>query len=125
MDKNFDIANERKDEQWTRLIHTPLLDFERRQSGSPTIIIVVDALDECNNQDDVETLLGLVKRTKDLSKVKVLITSRPESFIQRVFDEISEDEDIIYNLALQKIDDVTVGHDISVFIKHEMKNIRK
>jgi hypothetical protein len=73
----------------------------------------------------VETLLGLVKSMKHLNKVKVLITSRPEPFIQRIFNEISEDEEIHYNLALQMVDNAVVSRDISVFINYELKNIWK
>ena len=68
--------------QWKELILRPLA----RLSGQPilTLTLVIDALDECEHEEDIGTLLQLFIEAKDITKanLKVFVTSRPETPIR-------------------------------------------
>jgi len=86
-------------------------------------VVVVDALDECDREEDATTIIGLLPRAKKLSSVrlKFFITSRPEFPILLQFDKISG---TYQDLALHKVDKYTIEHDISIFFNSELSKIR-
>jgi hypothetical protein len=107
-----------------------LLDGLRAPSFLPEdrIIIVLDALDECqkdsnriNGGDLIPTLLmGL----KDMPFVKVLLTSRPESSIQRIFKR-QDLQGATFTLALHRdIEKGMVRADIAHYLDHELSKLR-
>jgi len=49
-------------------------------SGLP-IVFVIDALDECSSENEVKTLLRAISNLKRETKVKFIVTSRPETHI--------------------------------------------
>lgn len=109
--------------QWKELILRPLA----RLSGQSTLnlTLVVDALDECEHEEDIGTLLQLFIEAKDLTTVdlKVFVTSRPETPIRIGFRDMSE---IIYqDLVLHDIPRSIIEHDICVYLTHELVNIRQ
>lgn len=97
-------------------------------SSKSHLIFVIDALDECQSEDDVKLILQHFITAKDLTAVqlRVILTSRPEFTILSSFQNISG---IIHqNLDLQDFDEIPrqdVEHDIFEFTKHELNQIRK
>ncbi|VUC33404.1 unnamed protein product [Clonostachys rosea] len=88
-----------------------------------TLAIVVDALDECDDLNDVKRIIYLLSQVKDLSHigVKAFVTSRPELPIQLGFDDISGE---YRDLVLQEMPRPIIENDITVFLKHELAGIR-
>lgn len=113
------IAYKNATEQFQRLVLEPLL---RSNTGDRPVVIVVDALDECENEDDIKRLLYLVSQLevelRDL--VKVFLTSRPEEPFRSHFDKIKKASGVI----LQEIPRTAVEHDIGEFLRYELANIR-
>lgn len=109
--------------QWKELIHRPLARL--RGQSTFTLTLVVDALDECDHEEDIGTLLQLFIEAKDITTVnlRVFVTSRPETPIRIGFRDMSE---IIYqDLVLHDIPRSIVEHDICVYLTHELVTIRK
>lgn len=109
--------------QWKELILRPLA----RLSGQSTLTLtlVVDALDECEHEEDIGTLLQLFVEAKNLTTVdlKIFVTSRPETPIRIGFGDMSE---IIYqDLVLHDIPRSIIEHDICVYLTQELVNIRQ
>lgn len=109
--------------QWKELILRPLA----RLSGQSilTLTLVIDALDECEHEEDIGTLLQLFIEAKDITtlNLKVFVTSRPETPIRIGFRDMSQ---IIYqDLVLHDIPRSIVEHDICVYLTHELVTIRK
>lgn len=77
VDKHPHIADTAKAKQWQQLIFTPLSMLESSRTDSSTTVIVIDALDECGDQEDVKFLLLPLANMNAMATVKVLITSRP------------------------------------------------
>ena len=86
---------------------------------------MIDALDECESEIDIKLILQLLAKASDLSTVRlrVFVTSRPETPIRLGFLGIPGDvhEDVVLHNIPQPI----IEHDVFVFVKHELANIRK
>lgn len=104
--------------QWDRLIHKPLSLLKSRPQ---TIVVVIDALDECA-APDIETLLELFVDAKKLQNVdlRILLTSRPEDHIRNCFLKLSEE---VEQPLLDNVD--TTDSDISVLIRHELTDLHR
>ncbi|KAH7025212.1 heterokaryon incompatibility protein-domain-containing protein [Microdochium trichocladiopsis] len=76
-------------EQFERLIWQPLTQLQDPQ----TFIIVIDALDECDRDEDIRVIIYLFAREKTLRhiRLRVFLTSRPELPIRLGFTQIRGD----------------------------------
>lgn len=109
--------------QWKRLILEPFAKSDIHEQLS--LSLVVDALDECENEEDIKLILQLFVEAKNLTgtKLKILVTSRPETPIRTGFHDMS---DIVYqNLVLHEIPRSIIEKDISVYLRHEFSRIRR
>jgi hypothetical protein len=114
-----DISQRSLREQWKHLILEPL-----SQPNAVSLILVIDALDECDSED-TELILQLLSDAKTLSPVRlhIFVTSRPEPPISHGFEDIlgTAHRDFV----LHEISDSIVNLDISAFLRHEFEKIRK
>jgi hypothetical protein len=115
------IGQQRMQNQWTRLVFQPLSDL-KPESWSTPVVIVIDALDECKDENGVKLILDLLKQAKDLSNVRlrIFITSRPESHICSGFG----DANVYEHLDLYNVPSGTIKHDISVFFESKLQEIK-
>ncbi|KAE8328414.1 hypothetical protein BDV39DRAFT_203937 [Aspergillus sergii] len=135
IEENDDIATKGIEDQWHELILQPLRDLQDRMLSCPTVVLVIDALDECQDRDSggakIETILrkfGELKSLKAL-KVRVLITSRPSNEIQFQFRGLSagtpdsyRDETLV-KIPISRNDNLKT--DIDRFFEHELITIRR
>ncbi|KAF2729521.1 hypothetical protein EJ04DRAFT_537814 [Polyplosphaeria fusca] len=103
-----------------KLIFHPLSGVSRTNSTIPAWVIVVDALDECEREEDVRAILQLLTRAKDMQPVslRVLVTSRPELHIRLGFKQMPNGT--YQDLVLHKVTKNTIENDIRLFYKHEL-----
>lgn len=89
------------------------------------VVLIIDALDECEDEDDVELILYLFAQAKDLRSVplRIFITSRPETAIMYGMDGISET--VHQDFILHNISRPIVSGDISLFLRYELEKIKK
>ncbi|OCK90674.1 uncharacterized protein K441DRAFT_617682 [Cenococcum geophilum 1.58] len=124
VEKHNDIASHSLDDQWRHLILTPFtrLDNSFHQSR---LLIVIDALDECEEDKDVRVLLRLLSEIKDITTVqfRIFITSRPETPLRLGFRQMPS----IYHhdLVLDEISREVVDRDILTFFKMQFSEIRE
>jgi len=125
IEKNCSIAKQSMRDQWNQLIFKPLKELGATSETPPTIVVVIDALDECDGQKDVDLILRLLAEAKSLVDVRlrVYITSRPEDYIRESFTGI--DVEAYQHLALHDVAKFTVDHDISVLFRHELGDTHK
>ncbi|MCJ1467401.1 hypothetical protein MMC07_006025 [Pseudocyphellaria aurata] len=111
-------------DQWTKLIIQPI--SRLRSDAQPPLILVFvfDALDECESNENIRKFLHLLSGTKELAalQIRVLVTSRPEIPIQLGLRAVSED--MLEDFVLHDIAPPVIRHDIEVFLRHELSNIR-
>jgi hypothetical protein len=100
----------------------PLLKLEGKDTY-PSYVVIIDALDECEGENNIRIILQLLAKARSLKKVqlRVLITSRPEIPIRYSFYQIptAEHRDFI----LHDIEVAIVDHDISIFLDYELRRI--
>jgi hypothetical protein len=76
-----DIANLSLLDQWRELVIRPLKLVKSDKPSSPSsYLLIIDALDECDNESHVRTILQLLAEARSLTTVRlrVFLTSRPE-----------------------------------------------
>jgi len=120
-----DIPRQSLREQWKHLILEPLSQLSSVPSQLQSLILVIDALDECDDENDIGLILQLLSEAKNLSSMRLLafVTSRPETPIRYGFVDIPKAA--YQHFILHEIPNPIVDLDISVFLQHEFDRIRK
>ncbi|KAF8540104.1 vegetative incompatibility protein HET-E-1 [Trichophaea hybrida] len=122
--ENPDISERGLAEQWKHLIFQPLSNVTDVSLQSRQYILLIDALDECDGEKDIGLILQLLAEAKTLNTVrlKVFVTSRPETPIRHGFDTIPE---VHQDFILHHIPQHIIQSDISIFLRHELEDIRR
>jgi hypothetical protein len=117
--KHNDIANQSLDDQWYELVLGPLSSLGDKECRSK-YVLVVDALDECEGQKNVQILLQRIAEIQSLQgiQLRVLLTSRPEVPIQYGFTQVRRDEH--QDFVLHDIEPSIIERDISVFLRYRL-----
>ena len=115
-------------EQFDKLIYQPLRKVNLTPHDCPTLVVVVDALDECEKQRDIEVILELWSRLPQIATVrlKLFLTSRPELPILQNFRKMSADahrDMILHDEA--EVPQATIQRDISAVLKDKFSEIRQ
>ncbi|KAJ5464315.1 uncharacterized protein N7458_000001 [Penicillium daleae] len=121
---NSDIATKGLKQQFDKILLQPLLGLNLSTLPIPIVVIVIDALDECDVDNDMRLVLQLLPRLQETQAVRlrVFLTSRPEWPILQEFSKITRRE--YEDLILHQIPEPVILHDISLFFKHRLSVIR-
>ncbi|KAM3453765.1 hypothetical protein MY5147_004983 [Beauveria neobassiana] len=106
-------------EQFKCLVLKPLSSIRHTRS----VVIVIDALDECD-EAELPILFRLISdfiKDTTLPRVKLFLTSRPDLPVLTGFGSTKYDYD---GIILHDIERPIVEHDILVFLRHELHLIR-
>jgi hypothetical protein len=111
-----DIASKSLREQFEKLLLQPLLNFDQPGRQRRTVVIVIDALDECENDQDVRNIIRLLPllQKAEAVRLRIFVTSRPELPIRFGFLEVADHE--YQDLALHEIPEEVTEHDIHLFL---------
>ncbi|KAF9505275.1 hypothetical protein BS47DRAFT_561216 [Hydnum rufescens UP504] len=104
--------------QFEGLILKPLANLD---SHRPAILIVLDALDECQEQGAATILQLLLSHVSRLRFLRILITTRPEPHISSVFDETRN----VAKRILHDIETSVIEGDLRLYIQYELREILK
>ena len=109
--------------QFEKLLLQPLGKVAVDPQNPLKVLVVVDALDECDREEDVRVIIDLMSQSKDLKSVrlKFFATSRPELPIRLGFEDIRGRYE---DLVLHQIPEPIIEHDISMFIRDQLSRIR-
>lgn len=125
---DFDVGKKSLRVQFEELLLQPLSDLVKSNSFLQvipiTVVMVIDALDECNTDDDIQVILLLLPKLQKLNTIRVIIflTSRPELPIGLGFSKMSNDQ--YQNLVLHEMPEEMASHDISLFLKDRLWKIQ-
>jgi hypothetical protein len=117
-----DIASQSLRDQWQHLVLRPLSKLHESES----YIVVVDALDECDNEYDVRIIVQLLAEARSLlagARLRVFLTSRPEVPIRHGFRQRVDTEH--KDVVLHDISPSIVEHDIELFLKYHLRIIAR
>jgi len=121
IDNNAHIFKQGPREQWNQLILNPL---RNAPTQSIQLVVVIDALDECDSMQDIQLILQLLAEAKDLAtvRIKIFLTSRPEIPIFDGFRQLSGEayqDFLLHNIPLD-----TVNADISTFFRQKLSPLK-
>ena len=116
-----DICKKALREQFKKLLLQPLQSVQ--PNSTTTMVIVIDALDECDNAEQIGTILDYLPQVQSSigMRLKIFLTSRPDNPIVSWF----QDHDTHQSIILHQISDTVVEHDISLFLQDRFAKIRK
>jgi hypothetical protein len=123
--EKFNITQQGLAEQWKYLVFQPLFNLKKVLHQSQIFGLVIDALDECEGEDDIRLILLLLAQANTLKSVqlRVFVTSRPEFPIRLGFYTIPEGAH--QDFILHSISSSIIHHDISIFFRHELQTAWK
>jgi hypothetical protein len=104
--------------QLRNFIITPLQNVE---CPPPIVVVIIDALDECSDQDAAQAILRLLATeiTKVPVVLKFIITSRPEQHITLGFNR-PEMRSVAQAFVLHEIESRIVQDDIRRYLQHHL-----
>ncbi|CAN9164932.1 unnamed protein product [Alternaria alternata] len=125
LDEDSTISHKALKDQFEKLILQPLLGIKQARSQAVARVVVIDALDECEREADIRTILQLLAQTKDVRPVllRIVVTSRPELHIRLGFREMPNGT--YQDLVLHEVPRTTIEHDIRLFLEHELGVIQR
>ncbi|KAI1182338.1 hypothetical protein F5B17DRAFT_435720 [Nemania serpens] len=120
------ICDKKWSEQFEKLIFEPLLRIFSNDRKADVLVIVIDALDECEQKENIEQIIRLLSRAKDLHlpRLRIFLTSRPESSVRRNF-YLDPVKNTYQDLILHDIERSVIKSDLSVYFKYKLSEIRK
>lgn len=122
--KTPSIVKKTSQTQFNKLILEPLEAFCSSSPDTRSIVIIVDALDECDKEDQVRLVISLLSHLSTLKppRVKVFLTSRPELPPRHGFQKIEGTYD---DFVLHEMPRSEIAHDISQYFTHKLEEIRR
>ena len=114
-----EVVDESLYSQMERLIVEPL------QSANISTVVVIDALDECKDEEPSSAILSVLGRfVEKIPRVKFFITGRPEPRIETGFRlPLLVDSTNIF--VLHDVHPPLVNNDIRLYLKHELSELAR
>lgn len=108
-------------DQLRALIINPLRSVPKQDLTDMMMVVVVDALDECGDQDSVQEAVLLIAKALQGARfpLRFFFTSRPEAHIRAIFED-PEVFPITRSLALEEFDPQA---NVRIFLEHGFRNI--
>ncbi|KAB8230209.1 WD40 repeat domain-containing protein [Aspergillus alliaceus] len=116
-----DIGSSNPQEQFNKLLLKPLMSLNLGLRAPLILVVVIDALDECQVPADVAAFLSTLPKLNNLKDIqlRMFITSRPEPPVIKGFRSIDKD-----GIILHQIERLTIEHDILIFLRQKLNRIR-
>ena len=119
LQSNPDVAHESLYSQMESLIVRPL------GSSDISTVVIIDALDECVDEDSQSAILSVMGRlVEDILNTKFLITGRPEPRIRSGF-RLGLLRPLTDVFVLHEVDPSVVNTDIRLFLEHGLHELAK
>ncbi|CUA77650.1 WD repeat-containing protein 5 homolog [Dictyostelium discoideum] [Rhizoctonia solani] len=110
-----DLGSKHVQKQFERLLRDPLL--QSADAMPNNLVIVIDALDECDDHAGVELILDLLFRHAQSFPLKIYVTSRPEPEIYNKMALYSRAREVVH---LHEIEKSLVQADIELYLQAEL-----
>jgi hypothetical protein len=110
--------------QFDSLLLKPLQRLDRDSFPKAGLVLVIDALDECDNGETIKTVLLLLSKVETITSVRlrIFVTSRPELPVELGFTNMSDH--LHYDIRLEEAQKTSIAHDIRVFYEKQFSEIR-
>lgn len=107
--------------QFRELILHPVRRFREEAKESRAVVIILDALDECDDDDQIQKFLAYLGECQEMAdmNIRLLLASRPDYQIRLELENVEHKE-----LALNDVDQYTVYSDILRFMTNEFDKVK-
>ncbi|KAK8905640.1 hypothetical protein QC760_005562 [Botrytis cinerea] len=121
IDLDPSISDKSLAKQFEQLIFKPLTELN---SSPQTLVLVIDALDECEREEDIGVILRLLTQVRNIASMclRIFVTSRPDLPVRLGFQEMSDAAH--QDCVLHEITHATIERDIFMYLDHEFAKIR-
>ena len=118
------ISSKTLKDQWNELVLQPLSKLGVGSFQTP-LLIVIDALDECEKESDVRQVLYLLSDSRCLGRLRfrVFVTSRPDIPVRHGFSLVPDQDH--QDFVLHDISRSIVDGDIFTFLQHALTVVRR
>jgi hypothetical protein len=118
------ISSRTQKDQWNELILQPLSKLGAGSFQAP-LLIVIDALDECEKESDVRLVLYLLSDSRRLGglRFRVFITSRPDIPVRHGFSLVPDQDH--QDFVLHDISQSVVNGDIFNFLQDALSDVQQ
>ncbi|PPJ60462.1 hypothetical protein CBER1_11683 [Cercospora berteroae] len=125
LDHDSFICSRGLQEQFEKLLLQPLLSLDSMSLPRQRLVVVIDALDECDRSTDIQLFLRLLGQVETESKLRlrVSLTSRPELPVQLGFRAL--DGCLHHDIILEEVQADTIHRDIRAYFDDEFARIRE
>ncbi|KAG8728180.1 hypothetical protein FRC11_011647, partial [Ceratobasidium sp. 423] len=124
LDSDPDIGSREVPTQFSRLLQEPLQAVGARMPNN--LVVIVDALDECDDVEVAQSILGMLFQLSVNLPLKFFITSRPElELVARdICNETASGLSNYATLQLHEIERETVRSDIEAYLRQELATLQ-
>ncbi|KAH7339070.1 hypothetical protein B0J17DRAFT_717490 [Rhizoctonia solani] len=113
--EEHDVGSKTAEKQFGRLLLDPLT--KAKNTMPDNLVVVIDALDECEDRVGVETLLDILFRHASDMPLRFFVTSRPEP---EIYARMMLDVKARQAMHLHDIEKSLVQADIELYLKEEL-----
>ncbi|PNS17287.1 hypothetical protein CAC42_6970 [Sphaceloma murrayae] len=106
--------------QFESLVIRPLEAVAEQHGRGVAFVILLDALDECEDDNDISLILDVLSIKSPSVDIRIFVTSRPEITILVGFEGIQHRQDIDLFQATER----TIQRDIKIYLAHMLTKIR-
>jgi len=111
--------------QFGPLLLQPLQNAPLGSLPSVSVVLVIDALDECDDRENIKPILRLLSKLgeNNLHRLRIFVTSRPELPVELGFATLSGD--LHHDIQLEEAQKLSIASDIRLFYDDQFATIRK
>ncbi|CDO75279.1 hypothetical protein BN946_scf184497.g10 [Trametes cinnabarina] len=113
-------------QQLKSLVVEPLHKAKTRGSFPPNLVVLIDGLDECHDDEATSVILqALSLHIADLSPVRFIVTSRPAENITRGYRVLEDLKKVTFEFALDRIPAQIARRDIATYMRYRLAEIKR
>jgi hypothetical protein len=111
--------------QFDKLLLQPLQDASQLVAPPAGVVVVIDALDECDQGEDIRTILKLLSKIEASTSIRlrIFVTSRPELPVELGFKDLSKG--LHHDVRLEEVQKTTIERDIRIFCEEQFKEMKQ
>ena len=125
LESGYEVYENGLQEQYDKLLWEPLASIVPVSVPSSGLIIVIDALDECDRDSDKRNIVRLLARLHSMPalRLRIFLTSRPELPVTLGFRTLAGH--LHDDVVLEEVQATTIKHDIRRYLEYQFRIMRE
>ncbi|KAK1064327.1 hypothetical protein LTR74_008804 [Friedmanniomyces endolithicus] len=126
LDEDSLLCDKHLQPQFEKLLLQPLQQASRPSIRTASVVIVIDALDECENDQNIMTILRLLSKIEVITSIRlrIFVSSRPELPMVLGFRKEVRG-DLHHDVRLEDVEQTTIERDIRIFYELQFSQIKE